>query len=119
MEAALTERKNRLFLEYLSDDRIPRNHHFPEIAAMLLDDHGLLWVKRYDRPADSIWLRSHALWPAPGGTWQIVRPTDGVIIATVEMPADLRPLDIKGDRVLGVALSEFDVPSIVLHRLDR
>lgn len=118
LESKLRERKAGLYLEYLRDDRVPRENRYPQIAGLLVDDQGYIWVKAYDPFVDPIWLRSYPLWPAPGGEWRVIRP-DGSIVATVRMPPGVRPLEIKGNRLLGVALDELDVQRIVVHTIQR
>lgn len=123
LEAELRRRSSRLpiykrFLRNLKRDRVPRNGQFPQLADLVVDDRGFLWVKLYEPPDDSIWLREKgALWPAPGGEWRIVRP-DGRIVATVRMPPNVRPLEIRGDRILGLATTRLGVERIVVHRIE-
>lgn len=124
LEAELRRRRSRLpiyklFLRNLERGRVPRDARFPQLADLLVDDRGHLWVKRYEPPDDSIWLREKgAQWPAPGGVWQVVRP-DGRLEGTVRMPEDVRPLEINGDRLLGLATEELGVERVVVHRIRR
>ncbi len=117
LEANVRERKNTLQLELLEE--IPRPDQVPTIGGVLLDDRGFLWVKEYDPSLDSIWLkRGDALNIGPGGSWRIMSPA-GAWVARVRMPANLMPLDVVGNRVLGVARDDLDVEHVVVHSISR
>lgn len=108
----------KVLLRTLEGGGVPRDSEFPQLANLLVDDRGCLWIKPYEPPDDSIWLRTKgALWPAPGGSWRVVRP-DGGRVATVDMPDDVRPLDIEGDRLLGLATDELGVERVVVHQIE-
>ncbi len=124
LEAALRRRAPAggsagLLLEHLVSGRVPRDNRFPLVAGFLLDGEGYVWVKAYDPLVDSIWLRERAYASAPGGVWQVFSPEDGRIVASVEVPDDLRPTEIKGNRLLGVTRDEFGVERVVVHALGR
>lgn len=93
----------------------PRLSHTPVLAGMLIDDRRLIWLKVYDPTSDSVYFGPP---PGPGGEWLVITP-DGESVATVLMPDDVIPLQIKGDRLLGVSRGEFDVERIVIYTLAR
>lgn len=115
LEAELRRRDHALYLQHL--ESLPRTDEIPQVAGLLADDQGYIWAKVYDPSVDSIWLHD-AVRPAPGGEWRVLRP-DGELVATVPMPENVTPLDIRGDRLLGVARDELDVERIVVHGLER
>ncbi len=108
----------RLNLEYLEQGRVPRQEAFPQVAGLLIDGRGFIWARAYDPYVDPIWLRNHPLRPASGGEWRVVRP-DGVVVATVGVPANVRPLEVRGDRLLGVASDTLGVQRVVVHEIQR
>jgi hypothetical protein len=117
LENRVRERRNNLQLELL--EIIPRPEQVPHVGGLLLDDRGNLWVKEYDPFVDSIWLKpGDALNIGPGGTWRILSPA-GTWVARVRMPANLMPLDIAGNRLLGVARDDLDVEHVVVHTITR
>ena len=109
----------RLALDHLLNERVPRDGRFPRVAGLLLDSEGYVWVKVYDPLVDSIWLKERAYAPAPGGVWQVLSPEQGRIVASVEIPDNLRPAEIKGHRLLGVVTDELGVERVVVHTLRR
>lgn len=75
---------------------------------------GTAFVDRDQR----LWV-SESSWPTYDGTprrWSIFSP-DGVWLGDVDAPDRLRPMDARGDVVLGVWHDDVDVPYIQLHRL--
>ena len=116
LRAELRRRDARFHLELL--DEAPQTDEFPPVGGLLADDRGHLWVKVYDPSADALWLKPNALAFAPGGEWRVLGP-DGEWVATVQMPDNLIPLDIRGNRLLGVARDALDVERVVLHAVVR
>lgn len=116
LEEELRRRQSHLHLEYL--EHVPRDETIPEIGGLLADDRGYIWAKVYEPSLDAIWLKDNAVWPAPGGEWRVIRP-DGNLVASVRMPESVRPLEIRGDRLLGVATDALDVERIVVHTIER
>lgn len=114
----LEAQRKQLYVEYLNDERVPREGLMPQIGAILVDDRGLIWVKRYDPILDSIWLRRNPMWPGLGGEWWVLQPS-GEQVATVQMPPGVRPLEIQTNRILGVLVDANDVERIVVLRLAR
>jgi hypothetical protein len=117
LESQLREQKKTLSLELL--DLVPRPDQVPAVGGTLLDDRGHLWVKEYDPLIDSLWIKGgNALEVGPGGWWRIMSPA-GAWVARVRLPDNLIPLDIAGNRLLGVARDAFDVEHIVVHTIAR
>jgi len=116
LRAELSRRDLPFFLELLAE--APRSDRFPLVGGLLFDDLGYLWVKVYDIPADSVWLKRNALMVSPGGEWWVLSP-EGYWVARVEMPEDVTPLDFKGDRLLGVRRDALDVERVVIHQVIR
>lgn len=83
----------------------------PTLAALLSDDEGHLWVKRYDPATDSHWV-----WRRSGGEWLVLK-SDGTVIARVSMPASVRLVEISGGRVAGIALDDFGVERVQVFAL--
>lgn len=122
LDSALRGRErpiDRSHLERLEEDEIPRTDEFPAVAGLLEGDAGGVWVKKYDPAVDALWLvRGDALNVGPGGEWGVLRP-DGEEVATVRVPDGFVPLDVQGDRVLGVARGPLDVDRVVVRRVER
>ncbi|MGH7460855.1 MAG: hypothetical protein ACREMA_07480 [Longimicrobiales bacterium] len=117
LETSLQEQKKNLQLEHIK--LVPRENQVPSVAGLLMDDRGFLWVKEYDPSNDSIWLkRGDAANIGPGGLWRIMNPA-GAWIAQVRIPANLMPLDIVGNRLLGVARDDLDVEHVVVFTITR
>ena len=87
----------------------------PTLARMFSDDEGHLWVKLYDPASDALLLPGGRY--RTGGEWWVFDSTGSR--ATVEMPADLAPLAVRGDRMLALGRDAFGVERIVLIGLDR
>lgn len=108
-----------LHVAYLENKVVPRQNQFPQVGGLLTDDdRGYIWAKAYDPYKDAIWLRASPMWPAAGGEWRVIRP-DGGFVATVRMPETVRPLEIRGNRLLGVASDSLGVERIVVHAIQR
>jgi hypothetical protein len=87
--------------------------------AFLVDDEGFVWVRPYEPLRHAAALGGLSL-PAggPGGRWTIYSP-DGVEAGTVRVPADLEPLRITADAVIGIARDALGVETVRLHALRR
>lgn len=117
LEEELRRRDDRqIYLQLL--ERTPRLGELPPIAGMMKDDRGNLWTKVYDPRTDSVWLKDNALQVSSGGEWRIVSP-EGETVASLRMPANLTPLDIRGDLLLGVERDPLDVERVVIRRIQR
>jgi hypothetical protein len=86
----------------------------PTISALLADDEGRLWAKQYVPATDSHWTGRRRT----GGEWVVV-DRGGRVMAHVSVPRGLRPVHIRGDRILGVAFDEHDVERVQVHALER
>lgn len=96
-----------------------RDHDLPAIGGLLVDDSGLIWVKRFDPMTDGLYLKTgYALAAGPGGEWLVARPT-GEAVARISMPEGTVPMDVVGDRLLGVNRDELDVERLIVYRLER
>jgi hypothetical protein len=73
-------------------------------SAMLLDAVDHLWVEGYHAPTDS------------GRQWHVFDP-DGRYLGEVEVPGELRVVDVAADQVLGIWRDDLDVESIRRYRL--
>jgi hypothetical protein len=86
----------------------------PAISEILADDEGRLWAKQYVPETDSHWNRRRRT----GGEWIVVE-RDGSVVARVSVPDGVRPVAIRGSRILGVAFDEYDVERVQVHALER
>jgi hypothetical protein len=118
LETRARQRGKKVAVDHLEHGRVDRGDRFPQIGGMLWDDRGYIWIKVYDPFVDSVWLKSSAVLPAAGGEWRVIR-MDGSIITTVRMPDAIMPLEIKGNKLLGVATDEFGVERVVVHTIQR
>jgi hypothetical protein len=94
----------------------PRAERTPALGGLLVDDRGFVWAKIYDPTSDPIYLDARP-WGG-GGTWWVATP-EGEPVARVPMPDRVAPLDIEGDRLLGLRRGPLDAAQIVVHTLDR
>ncbi|MDH3732790.1 MAG: 6-bladed beta-propeller [Gemmatimonadota bacterium] len=109
----------------LDDDRFatvenlnesPRPKAIPTISGLVVDDNGFVWVRAYEAPEDALWLAGDI--NRSGGSWWVF-DRSGQLAATVVMPAGLRPLDIRSDRIIGVSRDDLDVERVVVHTLGK
>jgi hypothetical protein len=89
----------------------------PHIAGLLVDDMGRLWTKAYDPADDALWLRTDGR--VRGGDWWIADATTGSLVAQARMPERLAPLEVRGDRLLGVSVDDLGVQRVVLVEVQR
>lgn len=116
-EAELTRRGEGGLVERLAE--LPDKDRLPQVAGLLVDEGGLLWVKSYDPGSDALYLKEgHALRPTTGGTWRVIR-RDGTVVARVPMPDGVAPLQIREDRILGLSRDELGVERIVVYGLNK
>ena len=113
--AALTAAVDPSSLDRLDDVlTLPGADSVPAVSDLLLDDGGRIWLKRYEASTDS-----HALLrPRTGGVWHVLDP-DGQAIATVAVTAGFRVMDVRGDRVAGVARDDLGVERVEVRALVR
>ncbi|MEQ9400207.1 MAG: hypothetical protein RJQ04_13680 [Longimicrobiales bacterium] len=107
------EAREAMMLRFLPD--APPTRAVPHIAGLLVDDGGRLWTKVFDPGTDAVWLDGGR--QVQGGTWWVADP-DGRVVATVALPPSLRPLEVRGDRVLGVGTDALGVQRVAVHTLD-
>lgn len=116
-EAVLTERGEEGLLERLAE--LPGRDRVPQVAGLLVDDGGRLWVKSYDPAVDALYVKEgNALRTGTGGTWRVIR-RDGTVAARVPMPAGVAPLQVQEDRILGLSRDDLGVERIVVYGLER
>ena len=112
LEAELETRGDTEGLERLP--LIPRDNPLPVIAGAFPDDRDRIWVKQYDPIADNFWLEG---WMGPtGGTWWVI-DTQGRLLATIDLPDRLMPLDVRGDEILGLVRDERGIERVALYCL--
>lgn len=73
---------------------------------MVADDEGVLWIADYPVP-DAAFTR-----------WSLY-DRDGAHVGDVKLPTRFRPVDIDGDRLIGVWTDEMRVQSVRVYRADR
>lgn len=84
----------------------PFGTHVPLFQQALVDQEQRLWL-------------GAGVWPelsAPSPSWSVF-DAQGAWLGDVTMPPRFRPLDARGDRVLGVATDDDDVPFLEVRRL--
>lgn len=116
LEARLSENTKQFYRELL--DEAPRTDQLPMVGGLLLDDRGQLWVKEYEPTLDAIWGKGNALNIGPGGTWRVLG-RDGRWLASVRLPDNLIPLDVRAGRLLAVERDELDVERVVVRTVVR
>lgn len=95
---------------------VPPVDSIPQVATFLVDDRGRIWAKRFDPGADAYPLGPRN-WANPaGGDWWVV-DRDGTLVATVTLPDEFNPKDIRGPLMAGVTRDELDVERVVVLRL--
>lgn len=93
-----------------------RAEQTPALGGMFIDHQGLLWAKVYDPATDPIYTDASP-WGG-GGEWLVSR-RDGQVMARVQLPTNVAPLDVRGDRMLGLSRDALGVERLVIHRLER
>lgn len=92
-------------------DDVPRLDRVPRTREFLADDQGRLWFQWYVPEHDSSWGSGRM-----GGEW-VVTSLDGASLFEVDLPNDLQPLDIRGDRLLGRRRNDLGVESVAVYRI--
>jgi hypothetical protein len=88
-------------------DGAPYPREMPAIDALQVDEEGNVWVQEPGRPG------------ADGPRrWTVFDP-DGAARGTVELPSELRVMQIGRDWMLGLALDDDAAERVRLYRLDR
>jgi hypothetical protein len=85
---------------------------------MLIDELGFIWVRPYEPLAHAAALGGLTTSGGAGGSWQVLSP-DGVATGFVALPADLEPVHITRDAVVGIARDDLGVESVRVHSLRR
>jgi hypothetical protein len=78
---------------------------YPAFSRLLLDNDTNLWVQDYPRPGVS------------ESTWRVFR--DGVWIASVDIPRNMRVFTITSAEVIGTVTDSLGVEYIRVHRIAR
>lgn len=86
----------------------------PTISDMLREEGDRLWLKTYDPAADSYMVYRKRT----GGEWLVVE-TSGAPVARVQVPADVRLMEIRGNRVAGIATDTLGVERVQVFALHR
>lgn len=87
-------------------DNRPVADSFPSLEQHFVDERGDIWVTEYAPP-----------WEEERTT--AVFASDGPWLGMIELPADVRPLEIGADYVLGVHTDELDIQRLALYDLAR
>lgn len=90
----------------LSDSDVPVGDSFPAFEDLRADAGGRVWIRE-----------THELQQGPP-SWIILDRT-GEPAARIHTPEGLDVVDLRGDLVLGVTRNEYDVPSVLLYRIER
>lgn len=93
----------------------PVPERVPVFGEMLVDEANYVWVKAYDPLVHSLAMGMPA---SAGGRWLIIAP-DGRQVGTIDVPANLQPVYITSNAVMGIARDEFGVESVRVHGLRR
>lgn len=89
----------------------------PVFQDFLVDGEELVWVRDYD-PAIHGTSVGGLTTPGPGGMWTVLNH-EGTHLTTVTLPADLEPLAIDSDHLIGVRRDELGVESVRVYRIER
>lgn len=88
-------------------EELGMHDRFPAHAELGADRDGNLWVKPYRRPAQE----------GPD-RWLVFDP-EGALLARIELPEELRVLEVRGDRLLAVRPDELEVERVVVYELRK
>jgi hypothetical protein len=107
------ESQRKMLESFPLPDRIPAFWDF------LVDDLGFIWVRPFEPGRTGLYLgHGIASSAGPGGDWLILSPA-GALVGTVSLPADLEPMQITQDAVVGVARDELGVEYVRVYGLER
>ena len=110
----MAEDQRPRYRRYLSEAPEPRR--FPQYVALLWDELGYLWVRRYDWVRDSNWTGRR--WNTGPGEWWVFDP-DGRWLGSIHVPDELDPAQIGSDYILSIHRDELDVERVRLYELMR
>lgn len=113
--AAALPPEGALLLRSLEDAEAPER--ISRFWGFLVDEEGYIWVRPYEplRHAAALGGLSGV---GPGGVWTILSP-EGAVVATVELPAELEPVQVTSDAVVGIRRDAMGVESVRVHALRR
>jgi hypothetical protein len=97
-------------------NEVPEPASVPRVAEVLLDDEGRFWLKRYEPASDSQVISSFER--RAGGEWWVLQP-DGRRVAVIQLPDGYTPMDVRGERIVGVASDELDVERVLVFGTAR
>lgn len=86
---------------------LPEQRRFPMFEDLAVDSLGRVWVKEYPQTAS----RENAVW--------IVIQSEGQATATVQLPENVRPMQIGRDYILGLVRDELGVQSVREYEVVR
>jgi hypothetical protein len=89
----------------------------PVIGGMIVDSEGFVWIRPYD-PFVHAYAVGGLSRSGPGGRWLVFAP-DGARVAEVEAPADVEPVSITRDALVGIHRDELGVESVQVYALER
>src|SRR5690606_10737929 len=95
---------------YVAENRLSRvpgfefPDAFPALVDFLLDELGYVWAKGYAVEDD--------------GAWDIFSP-DREYLGSLQLPPELRPLQIEADRITGVWTDTLGIETIRVFALER
>lgn len=124
-----SRRIQRALPESPSRDRIarleamPKPDTMPSYSALLLDDEDRVWIQEYDPDRSAIQYTvgvasDRSPEPAPAQRWSVFE-LDGRQVGRLELPANVRIMDISRGRVIAVAEDEFRVERVQVFSLER
>jgi len=87
----------------------------PHIAGLLVDDRGNVWTKQFDPAQDALWLANGKI---GGGHWWVA-DEHGTLIASVQVPAGLVPLQVFQSSVLGLMVDALGVQRVSVYPIIR
>jgi hypothetical protein len=96
-------------------DEAPTPDRLSVFWRLLVDSEGFIWIRPYDPMQHAIALGGSV---GPGGRWRIVSP-DGDDVGAIDLPADVEPLHITRDAVVGIARDELGVEYVRAYTLTR
>ena len=114
IDAAFREGDRARYRRYLAE--APVAGQFPHYVALLWDELGYLWVRRYDWVRDNNWTGRR--WNTGPGEWWVFDP-DGRWLGSVHVPDELDPAQIGPDYILSIHRDELDVERVRLYKLMR
>ncbi len=84
---------------------------------VIVDDEGFIWVRPYEPVKHAAALGGIGR-AGTGGRWSILLPT-GASVGFVNLPAELEPLQITSNAVVGIWRDALGVEFVRVHSLQR